>query len=239
MASRASMALALLAALTPAAMAQQKRERIDVEHYTVDARIDPRTQTLAATAELRFIPVDEVSSAQFELNNALSVSKVEDASGRQVPASRNQQDFTVRLSFPEALPKGKASTVRFTYDGKLTGNEESPVYGIKFAAIRPEANSYLMYPARWVPVNDYTSDRFTAEMKVSVPTGYRVIASGIEERGDKAADDMVTYRFRFNNPSFPASIAVVKDQPVRVSSQGVSTSLYFREAKEMANAYVE
>ena len=61
-----------------------------------------------------------------------------DDKGKQIPASRNQQDFTVRLSFDQPLPKGQPVTVTFFYDGKLTGKEDSPVYGIKFAAIHPD-----------------------------------------------------------------------------------------------------
>ncbi len=68
------------------------------------------------------------------------------------------------------MQKGKPSALTFIYDGKLTGQEESPVFGIKFAAIHPDF-AYLMYPARWFPVNDYTTDRFSSDMKITVPDG--------------------------------------------------------------------
>ncbi len=61
---------------------------------------------------VRFTPLDDnVTSAAFELNNALNVSRVVDAKGKQIPASRNQQDSTVRLSFEQPLPKGQPVTV--------------------------------------------------------------------------------------------------------------------------------
>src|ERR1700704_538163 len=185
--SRFALASILIAgaSLFPAA-AQDRKSRIDVEHYTIDAEINPRTQTLTATVRVTFIPLDDTSSASFELNNALNVSKVVDESGRQVPASRSQQDFAVRLNFPEMLRKGKASSVTFSYDGRLTGNEESPVYGIKFAAIKSDS-AYLMYPSRWFPINDYTTDRYTADMKITVPSGFTVLASG-DEKVDRAGD---------------------------------------------------
>ena len=94
-----------------------------------------------------------------------------DETGKQIPASRSQQDFTVRLSFDPPLAKGKPVTLTFHYDGNLTGNiEDSPVYGIKFAAIHPDY-AYLLYPARWFPVSGYTTDRFSAEMNIRVPGG--------------------------------------------------------------------
>ena len=130
--------------------AQERRtggSRIDVQDYAIEADVSPNTATLVAKATVRFLPVDEnITSATFELNNALNVSRVTDAQGRQIQASRNQQDFTIRLSFDQPLPKGQPATVTFYYDGKLTGQEDSPVEGIKFAAIHPDF-SFLLYPA--------------------------------------------------------------------------------------------
>src|SRR5690242_18410556 len=140
--------IATLGALPSFASAQEQRKsRIDVDHYTIEAEVNPRTQTLTASVNVRLVPLeDNVSSASFELNNSLNVSKVVDGSGRQVPASRSQQDFAIRLSFPEPLKKGQPANFTFTYDGRLTGNEESPVYGIKFAAIKSDY-AYLLYPS--------------------------------------------------------------------------------------------
>ncbi len=120
---------------------------------------------------MHFLPLDDVATLSFELNNSLSLDKVTDESGRQIPASRTQQDMSVRLSLPQPLPRGKLATLTFYYDGKLTGDEESPVFGIKFAAIHPDI-AYLMYPARWFPVNDYTTDRFSSDITITVPVGY-------------------------------------------------------------------
>ncbi len=83
-----------------------KSGRIDIDNYSIDAEINPRTQTLTANVKVRFIPLDsDVSTASFELNNAFNVSRVVDDSGRQIPASRSTQDFSVRLSFPAPLAK--------------------------------------------------------------------------------------------------------------------------------------
>src|SRR5229473_6161512 len=226
-----------LAAATTIAPAQERRSRIDVEHYVINAEINENTQTLAAKTAVRFVPLeDNVTSATFELNNALNVARVTDDGGRQVPASRSQQDFTVRLNFDQPLAKGKAVTATFDYDGRLAGNEDSPVYGIKFAAIHNDY-AYLMYPARWFPVSGYTTDRYSAQINISVAKGNKVLGSGIDTA--QATTDKTIYSFKFDRASFPGSIAVVKDeQPARVSSEGVTTFLYFRGSeKPMANAY--
>jgi hypothetical protein len=227
-------------ALAPLVVAQERGSgsRIDVDNYTIDAEINPHTQALTANVKVRFIPLDnDVSSASFELNNAFNVSRVVDDSGRQIPASRSSQDFSVHLNFPAPLAKGKPTTLTFSYDGRLTGQEESPIYGIKFGAIQNNY-AYLMYPARWFPVSGYSVDRFTANLHITVPTGYQVLASGLSS-SQPAAAGKTAFTFQFDKPSFPGSLAVVQGDPVKVSSEGVTTSVYFRQRQNMANAYGE
>ena len=230
-----SVALASGTLLAQGQNQSQQRPRIDVESYAIDAQVDPGAQTIRATAKVRFTPLDDVSTLTFELNNALNLETVTDEAGRQVPASRTAQDMSLRLSLAGTLPKGKPATLTFVYGGKLTGTEESPVWGIKFAAIHPDF-AYLMYPARWFPVNDYTTDRFTTDLRVTVPSGFKVIASGLES-ADAAADGKITVRFQTATPSFPASLAVVQGDPTTIASGGIRTALYFRERKDMAGAY--
>jgi hypothetical protein len=128
------LAAALLAGL---AQAQERKTRINVESYVIDADINQHTQSLAAKAAVKFTPLDDnTSSVAFELNNALNVSKVLDDQNREIPSSRSQQDFSVHLTFNQSLQKNKPVTVTFFYDGRLSGEEDSPVYGIKFASIQ-------------------------------------------------------------------------------------------------------
>src|SRR5580658_3481275 len=215
-----------------------KSGRIDVDNYAIDAEINPHTQTLTASVKVRFSALDnDISSASFELNPALSVSRVVDDAGHQIPASRSGQDMAVVLSFPAPLAKGKATTVTFTYDGRLTGQEESPVFGIKFAAIQNDI-AYLMYPSRWFPVNGYSVDRFTSNLHITVPTGYQVIASGLGN-SQPAGAGKTAFTFQFTKPSFTGSIAVVQGDPVKVNAEGITTSVYFRQKQNMANAYGE
>jgi tetratricopeptide (TPR) repeat protein len=226
------------ATFTTIALAQDRRPRIDVQHYRVEADINPRTQSLSATVAVNFVPVDDrLSSAIFELHNALTVTRVIDSTGRELQQSRNASDFTVRVSFPEPLTKGKAETITFTYDGRLTGQEESPIYGIRFASIQND-HAYLLYPARWIPTNEYTADAFAALLRIAVPDGFKVVAPGLNTK--ESAAGRTIYQFDFTRPSFPASLAVVTADPVVVRAGGASQSVYFRgESAAMARAYGE
>src|SRR5258708_5519454 len=234
---RRTASVAMLCAAMSLIMAEDRtpKTRINVDHYLIEADINPRTQSLTANVQIQFLPVDDnVMSVTFELNNAMNVTRVVDGSGRQIPGSRSNTDFTYRLNFATPLPKGKPETVTFTYEGRLTGAEDSPVYGIKFADIQNDF-AYLMYPSRWFPINDYTTDRYTADMKITVPSGFTVVASG-DQKIDRAGDKS-TFIFHYAKPSFPGSIAVVQGEPQKVNASGINSTFYFPTKKNMANAY--
>ncbi|MGO9242609.1 MAG: M1 family aminopeptidase [Bryobacteraceae bacterium] len=219
---------AVLCLALPAALRaqEQRRTSIDVDHYKIEAQIDLERQTLQATAAVTFLPLDSgSSSATFELHNALSVSKVVDDQGRSLETNRSAQDYTLKVFFLEPLVKNKPMTVIFTYGGRLSGQEESPIPGIQFAVIGKDA-SWLLYPSRWFPLSGYTSDRYTMDLSVQVPTGYRVLSSGIDSSQGN------TYTFKTIKPGFPGSLAVVQGTPAKVSAEGLTNDVWFRGAQQ-------
>jgi len=237
---RIGFGLAVAAAMASLVLAQQNGQQathIDVEGYTIDAQINPSTQTINARVAVRFVPLDDgVNSTTFELNNALNISQITDAKGTTLNSARTQADNTVRVTFPGSLPKGQPTTITFTYDGRLSGEEESPIYGIKFAAIQNDY-AFLLYPSRWFPVSGYTSDRFTSTMHITVPQGYQVVGSGFGTSQPNTGGGVV-FTYEFTKPSFPGDIAVVKGDPVRNMTDGSTTTLWFRGPQaDFANAY--
>ncbi len=220
------------------AQGQEKRAHIQVQKYTINADVNPRTQSIVATAKIDFAPLEKISDAVFELNAALNVTKVLDGQGKALSGARDSQNGGVRVTFPDGLQKNQACEIAVTYDGKLTGNEDSPVYGIKFAALHPDYG-FLLYPARWFPVSGYSVDRFQADLNITTPSEYRVVASG-DMKTDKAANGGTLYSFHYDKASFPGSIAIVKGDGVRVSSQGINSRMYFRDQEaNAAQAYGE
>jgi aminopeptidase N len=218
--------------------ADDGRPHIQVQKYSIDAAINPRTQSIEATAKIDFTPLDDTNQATFELNNALIVSKASDGKGVSIPTQRNTGDFTVRAVFPSGLVKNQPASVSFTYEGKLTGAEDSPISGIAFAALHADYG-YLLYPARWFPVSGYSNNRFMADIRITTPADYRVVGNG-DMKTDRAKDGGTTFSFHYDKAGFPGSIAVVKGDPVRVSSEGINSQVYFRGDKAaFAQAYGE
>jgi aminopeptidase N len=226
-----SLLLALVCVL-PARLllaADEGRTHIDVKKYTIDARINPRTQSIEATAKIDFTPLENANQATFELNNALTVSKATDATGATIATQRDPTDFSIRVMFAAGLVKGQPVSISISYDGKLTGSEDGPISGITFAALHPDYG-YLLYPARWFPVSGYTSNRFMADMRITTPAEYRVVGSG-DVKTEPAKDGGTVSTLFYDKPSFPGSIGIVKGDAVRVSSEGINSRVYFRGDK--------
>lgn len=208
---------------------QAARNRIDVIHYDIDAQVLPANQALSAKSKVRFTAIDDrITTAEFDFNDAMRVSAVSDDKGNALSFSK-VGDFRYRLNLSSQLAKGESATVTFEYDGRFDGREESPIYGIRFASIENDGAAFL-YPSRWFPVNEYTSDRYTMNLNVSVPADYRVVSGGVDLKSDEAGK--AVYKFTNAQPAIHGSFAVVRAAaaPESVSVEGVTSRTFFRTA---------
>lgn len=215
--------LVLCASALPA-WSQANIARFKVTNYDIQADLFPETHMLAAKAKIDLVPSVDLTGASFELNSALKVKKVTDASGEEVIA--HQDGLTLALSFPRNLPAGTPTSVTVEYGGPLATDEGSPVEGLKLAYIGTEG-SYLLYPSRWFPVNGDGTDRFSATMRVSVPAGEVVIASG-KSLAPSRAGDRETYMFRYDQKSFPGTVIAGNYAGVSAKAVGANVSLYLK-----------
>ena len=227
----------LLLSLTAPHLLAAERANINVTGYVIDAQLDPAAHTLKATAKVTFTATDTLSAAVFELHNALKVDSVVDAQGHALSGERGP-NATISVALPSAMSKGASTTWTFTYGGTLSGTEESPVEGLKVATIG-DPISYLLYAGRWFPMVGYLTDRFTAEIHVSLPAGYRVIGSGLTGSPHSVAG-REQYNFNWTKASFPGTIIAGKfNEPIAV--QGFpNVRVYLTEAhKASGPGYAE
>ncbi len=219
--------IATLRFASPPAVAQAQKPTINITAYAIDAQIDPDAHTLKATAKVTFTPLQAIDTAVFQLHGALKVDKVTDGSNNVLSGERGT-DATIRLTLPTPLAKGQSTTFTFEYGGVLTGTEESPVEGLKLASIGSPI-SYLLYPARWFPITGYLTDRFTADIHVTVPLGYRVIGSGaVTPLGQSGG----TFEFRWDEPGFPGTIIAGKFNPPQPASSASYVHIWTTDARK-------
>ena len=228
--SRAAFSLAVITGILLGprlADAQSQRPAINITAYNIDAELDPDAHTIKATAKVTFTALQPVDTAVFQLHSALKVDKVIDASNTVLSGERGT-DATIRLTLPAPLAKGQTTTFTFEYGGVLSGSEESPVEGLKLASIGSPI-SYLLYPARWFPMTGYLTDRFTADIHVTVPMGYRVVGSGaVTPMGQSGG----AFEFKWTKPGFPGTIIAGKFNPALPAPSAPYVHIWTTDARK-------
>jgi aminopeptidase N len=229
--TRALILLTALLGLAGPHVFAAERSNISITGYVIDAQLNPAEHTLKATARVTFTATDNVSAAIFELHNALKVDSVVDEQRHQLTGERGP-NATISVALPSPLSKGAKSTLTFVYEGTLSGSEESPVEGLKVASIG-DPISYLLYAGRWFPMVGYLTDRFTAEIHVNIPAGYRVVGSGITGSPRSASGGM-EYSFNWTKPSFPGTIIAGKFNEPMVVAGSPNVRVYLTDAHKQS-----
>ncbi|HEX3940629.1 MAG TPA: M1 family aminopeptidase [Acidobacteriaceae bacterium] len=218
----------LLSFLLPSVLlAAVGKSNVNVTGYVIDLQLDPANHAMTATAQVTFTAPATISTAVFELHNALKVDKVTDAAGHPLAGQRGA-DTTIGVVLPAPMNKGASATFTFHYSGTLTGGEDGPVEGLKLASIG-DPISYLLYAARWFPMAGYQTDRFTAEIHVQVPQGYRVVGSG-STGAPHIVGGLEEYDFNWTKPGFPGTIIAGKfNEPMAISGS-TNVRIYLTDA---------
>jgi aminopeptidase N len=221
--------LCFIAAL-PAAAAEKTRFRVD--DYQIDAELLPQSHKLTARAKVKFTALEDISVATFQLNNALRVTKLVDASNKPLTPERITQDSAIRFSLNTTLPKDASTTVTFDYEGTLDTADDSPVQGLKLAYVGPDT-TYLLYSGLWFPVAGYGLNRFTSTINVTVPSHMIVIGSGKDsvtsaDTKKNATTNSKTFSFTWSKPSFPGTIIAGTFQEFKSDDAGLDLHVYFK-----------
>ncbi|MEZ2346235.1 M1 family aminopeptidase [Terriglobus sp. RCC_193] len=227
-------ASAALFALGSAAFGQSStRQPINVTGYAITAEVDPTAQRLTATAQVTFTANQDITSATFELNNGLRITKITGPGPKPLDSDRDARRSTVTVSLPAPMASGTTATFTFTYAGILKDEDTSPVEGIKLAAIADPV-SILLYPGRWFPMVGLYTNRFTMDLKVTVPEGETAVSSGFVAKkampGNKTEFD-----FAWTKPGLPGTLVIGKFLPAIKPADARQISIYVTE-KHKANA---
>src|ERR1700733_14431173 len=223
--------LSLLATFLGPHLFAAERTTINITGYVINAQLDPAEHTLKATAKVTFTATDNISAAVFELHNALKVESVKDSQKHPLNGERGS-NATISIALPSPMRKGASATLTFVYEGTLSGSEESPVEGLKVASIG-DPISYLLYAGRWFPMVGYLTDRFTAEIHVTIPAGYRVVGSGITGSPRSSSGGM-EYSFNWTKPSFPGTIIAGKFNEPMVVAGSPNVRVYLTDAHKQS-----
>lgn len=232
MLKRLTAAVALALAVATAQAAIPARPQIDITGYKIQADLDPASGKLTATATVTFTALEDLNLVTLGLNNALQIASISDGTHPSLVYDRNVADSTVRVTPAAIIEKGSSATWTFTYAGTPTV-DTSPVSGIKFAQIA-DPISVLLYPGRWFPIAmpGLFTDRFTAEMQITVPAGETVVGSGALSGASAhhaTPDGKTEFDFQWTKPGFPGSIVAGKFLPPVSPADAPNVKVYVTE----------
>jgi hypothetical protein len=247
--TRSAYLLVVLALVAVVAQAAEK-PRMRVDDYQLAVELLPETHHLSAHAIVKVTALEDLSTASFQLNNSLRVTKLVDANNKPLNPERNTGDSSIRFALNASLKKETSTTFSFDYEGTLENGDDSPVQGLKLAYVGPDT-SYLLYSGLWFPVAGYGVNRFTSTISVTVPAHMIVIGSGSgkdshpeasEKTGEKAAEkkpavagslaNSKTFVFRWSKPSFPGTIIAGSFKEYKSDEAGIDLHIFFKPTHE-------
>src|SRR5467141_1721443 len=168
----------LSCAAAPLQAQSPRPENFLAEHYDVSASLDAIGQSISATAKIDFKAVEASSSVRVELHQNLTVKEVKGAEGKSLTFERdNQNPLIVVVQLPTPVATAGHVTLTYTYAGLLVNEENSPIPGVRAALINKDGG-YLLLPARWFPLTNFPSNRYTATFRLNVPDTFAVAGTG-------------------------------------------------------------
>src|SRR5467141_552085 len=176
--SASLLASLLFLACTPLHAQTPRSSSFLADHYDVSATLDPITQSLSAVAKVEFKAQEVSSAVRVELHPNLNVTVVKSAEGKTLGFERDSQNpLNVIVNLLSPVAPGAKVPLTFTYAGPLANEENSPVPGVRAAAINRDG-AFLLLPARWFPLTNYPSNRYTATFRLNVPDVFAVAGTG-------------------------------------------------------------
>ncbi len=174
-----SLLLAIVCLFFLAAQAQEPRKTaFRAVNYEVSVSIVPAEQRLVGRARVTFEAKTTSRLVEVELHPNLRVRGITGADGRALEFEQDENTpMLLRVNLPQSVETGQTATVNFEYEGRLSGDENSPVKGVQLANISSDT-SYLFQAARWFPLTDYGSNRYTATFRIDVPEELSVTGTG-------------------------------------------------------------
>jgi hypothetical protein len=205
----------------------------DVQDFNVDVSVQPERQVLQGRTRLALrVRSTSMSSVTLRLADALQVQSVVSVEYGPLLHLRVRGQDTVLVSLPRAVPQDSDLTLIVTYGGRLS-SQDLDIDTIAVAG-EPGQDSQTLFPVEphyllsnrtyWYPQNPVW-DFATATIRVTVPDGYRAVASGeqvppsqvIAPREGLTLQNGATFVFRSAQPL--RYLALVVSRMSRVSEK--------------------
>jgi aminopeptidase N/predicted negative regulator of RcsB-dependent stress response len=176
----ATLSLFLLAAI-PAPAQAPRSYPFRATNYDVEVTLHPEDQTISARVRVDFIAEAVSKTVVVELHPDLRLTAVHAPGGPPMNFERDRNSpLLLTVALPEVVAPGHTAAVTFEYGGPVSNEDDSPTKGLRFASV-DKTSAYLLLPARWFPLTNYPSNRYTGTFKINVPDTFAVVGTGKAE----------------------------------------------------------
>jgi Peptidase family M1 domain/TPR repeat len=237
---------AIPAALIPTAVSAQAPRAFPFRatNYSVEVIVHPEDQTISGEAKVDFVAKQVAKTLLVELHPDLRVDSVKTSTGQSLSFDRdNNSPLILTVALPGTATPGKQVSLVFEYSGPVSSPEDSPSRGVRLASVE-KTSAYLLLPARWFPLTDYPSNRYTGTFNIIVPDTFAVAGTGKADSPSmrpgigNGAPGQASYVFHCDEPgpvgSFVAGALQLSPSP----TEGYQFSVYTPPAQaKTAAAY--
>ena len=229
---RWSFMLAIFLALAAAASAQTPHAfPFRATHYDIEVILRPDDQTIHAQAKVDFVAEQVAKTVLVELHPDLRVTAVKSSDGRDLAFERDgNSPLLLTVALAATATPGKTVTISFEYNGPISSEADSPTKGLRFASL-DKTSAYLLLPARWFPLTDYPSNRYTGTFNVIVPNGLVVAGTGkadpaVTRPGVGGSGGQTSYVFHCTQPAPVGSFVAGNLQLTPAPTEGYQFAFY-------------
>lgn len=147
-------------------------------NYEIRASLDAAGRVLTAQAKVDFAAEEPSRIVDVELSQTLRVNGVRDVGGKPLNYDRDENTpLKLHVTLPESVPTGGKVTLQFDYAGPLSTRSTAAEQGVELAHIDKDGG-YLLQPARWFPLTDFPTNRYTGVFQLEVPGSMAVVGTG-------------------------------------------------------------
>src|SRR5579863_7039496 len=231
---RAGLAV-LAAAVTLATIARAQAPRtfpFRAADYQVEVLLLPENQTISGLAKVEFIAQQPSRTVVVELHQDLRIDSIAGPGSKSLPFERdNNNPLILTVGLPEVVAPGKTVTLTFNYTGPLSNEDDSPTRGVRFASV-DKTGAYLLLPARWFPLTNYPSNRYTGKFTIDVPDTFAVAGTGKADPPTmrpgigKGAPGVASYVFHCDHAAPVGTFVAGSLQLAPVQAEGFNVSIF-------------
>jgi aminopeptidase N len=207
--------------------------RIDIQSYKISMTLNPDAHELKAAATISFTPAEATDYIVLELSENMSVRKVFNSDRAELDFGQDEAGpgfLTIRFAKP--LDLITPTTVTVEYQGGFDRDRFSRIYTRdESSAYIGMEGTYLMYSAKWFPVNRFLLNRATTTFEVTVPLGMTVIGPGEPLPViTKGIDETFSWTSK-TTPVLPGSIVAGQYYQKKVQAEGFSIQCFAKSNK--------